>query len=245
MRIVGDLHLTGEVIINLLSNAVKFTPAGRHVRIFAPPETTSIIVVEDDGVGIAPALIPHLFSHEIKSMSHGTAGEKGSGLGLPYSMDIMRVHGGDITTEQKPSGGTMIFLNFPRTIRSVMVVDDQEVYRRIARKMLSRFAGITVVEANDGRDALEQMGGHLPDLVISDIQMPNMDGMELLAALRERPHCKNVPVLFMSAYLAAEEGLDAAKRAQAETLGVGGFIAKPLIEEDFLACVKKLLPGAE
>lgn len=245
MRIVGDLHLIGEVIANLLSNAVKFTSAGGHVRLFAPSEIAAVIAVEDDGMGIAPALIPRLFTHAIKSMSHGTAGEKGSGLGLPYSMDIMRVHGGNITVEQKPSGGTIIFLSFPRTVRTVMVVDDQEIYRRIVRQMLSRFTSITIVEANDGRDALEQMGGHLPELVISDIQMPNMDGMELLASLREKTNGQHIPVLLMSAHFSSEGEFDAAKREKAEKLGVANFIAKPLIEADVLALVRKLLLVSE
>ncbi len=245
MRIVGDLHLVGEVIANILSNAVKFTPQGGHVRVFAPPERTAVIAIEDDGVGIDAAMMPRLFTHELKTTSLGTAGEKGSGLGLPYCLDIMRVHGGNIAMEQKTSGGTVFTLGFPWPKRTVMIVDDQEVYRRIVRHILARFNGISVVEAVDGGDALKQMGGTPPDLIITDLQMPNMNGMELLAALREIANCRNVPVVLMSAHLSSEDGFDAASREKAESMGVAGFIPKPVIESDFIASIRKILPVPE
>ncbi len=245
MRIVGDYHLIGEVIANVISNAVKFTPVGGHVRIFAPAGSGRVIAVDDNGVGIAPELIPRLFAHEIKAMSCGTAGEKGSGLGLPYCMDIMRVHGGNISMEQKASGGTVFFISFPRLAYTVMVVDDQETYRGIVRKMLSRFRSVTVIEALDGRDALEQMKGHCPDLIITGTQMPNMTGMDMLASLRNKTGYQNVPVLLMNSPLASGQGLDAENRAKAEELEVAGFIAKPIVEGDFIALVGKLLPLSE
>ncbi|MBI3793688.1 MAG: ATP-binding protein [Nitrospinae bacterium] len=96
--------------MNILSNAIKFTKRGGVVTIFQSGPKT--VAVSDTGVGVSEALLPNLFRHDVKTTGFGAEGEAGTGLGLPYCMDVMRAHGGGIRVGTGP-GGTVFFLDFP------------------------------------------------------------------------------------------------------------------------------------
>ncbi|MDH5637150.1 MAG: sensor histidine kinase [Nitrospinota bacterium] len=109
----ADYHLYGEVIQNLLSNAVKFCRPGDSVTIYRPEDQPGALAIRDTGVGIPPDTISHLFDHSQKTTSQGTAGERGSGLGLPYCHDIMEAHGGYIRVESEPGSGSVFTITAP------------------------------------------------------------------------------------------------------------------------------------
>lgn len=109
-ELTGDADLLGEVILNLLANAIKFTRQGGRVTLFSP--APHIIAIRDTGTGIHEAILPDIFKYEIMTSTRGTAGERGTGLGLPYCQDIMHLHGGLLRVETSPAGSTF-FMEFP------------------------------------------------------------------------------------------------------------------------------------
>jgi len=115
----------------------------------------------------------------------------------------------------------------------VLTVDDSASARQLVRFTLEE-AGYTVLEANDGRDALARVPSQL-NLVVTDLNMPNMDGIELIRALRARADCKGVPILMLTT-----ESQDT-KKQEGRAAGATGWIVKPFQPERLVAVVKKLI----
>lgn len=113
--VYADPALFGEVLNNLISNAIKFCAEGDTVQIAIPEGRPNVISISDNGPGVSDELLPHLFRHEIRTSTVGTAGERGTGLGLPYSHDIMAAHGGDLTVEKREGGGVAFHAILPET----------------------------------------------------------------------------------------------------------------------------------
>lgn len=119
----------------------------------------------------------------------------------------------------------------------VLLVDDDALVRTIARAILQR-AGMAVAEATDGREALTLLKGGAPvSLVLLDLEMPGMNGMETLRAIRSSPRLATTPVLMLSA------SEDAAERQAAIEAGAHGFIGKPIAPDRLLGAVRGMLPG--
>lgn len=114
VRFHTDQRLMRIVLRNLLSNALKFTPAGGSVEVFSPEGDSPAIGVRDTGVGMEPDKLPWIFSHESKTSTTGTAGEKGKGLGLPFCNDIVMFLGGRISVESTPGKGSVFTVNLPK-----------------------------------------------------------------------------------------------------------------------------------
>ena len=111
MIIAADRGMLGKVIYNLLSNAIKFSESGDKVTILSPG--TGVIAIQDTGVGMDREFAEKLFIHDIRTTKTGTAGEKGTGHGLPYCHDIMKAHGGDVRVETTKGKGSIFYLELP------------------------------------------------------------------------------------------------------------------------------------
>jgi PAS domain S-box-containing protein len=233
MRLYADQSLFDEVLLNLLSNAIKFCSSGDKITIFIPPGLKSAIAVRDNGKGINEAAIPSLFKHEVKTTTSGTAGEMGTGLGLPYSYDIMRAHGGDITVESAPGKGAVFTARLPYVKPVALVVDDERTVRMLARIQLEKI-GIDVVEAVDGATALSAIKERRPHIVITDINMPGMDGFELLGRLKQDIPTREIPVIVITA-------MEAETRENAFRHGADDFVRKPIEAEDFIPRVRRFV----
>ena len=112
--IYADESLVNSVLGNLVSNAIKFTNNGDHIVIYSPKNMPNSIAVKDTGIGIDPEIIDDLFKHETKTTEAGTAGEFGTGLGLPFCHDIMAAHGGSLTVESAKGEGSVFIATFAR-----------------------------------------------------------------------------------------------------------------------------------
>ncbi len=119
----------------------------------------------------------------------------------------------------------------------VLVVDDSLTVRRLSQRLLER-AGYRVVTAKDGQDALEKLEELTPDAVLSDIEMPRMDGFELLRHLRARPQTKDTPVIMITSRIAEKH------RVHAFSLGANAYLGKPYSEEELLQQLRTLIPTA-
>lgn len=241
-RILADRALYGQVIGNILSNAIKFSRPGGVIRIYAAAAGEAFAVaIEDRGVGIPPEIMPDIFRHEVKTSTVGTAGERGTGLGLPFCMDIMKAHGGTIEADSRPGEGSTFIIRLPLTGRTALVVDDLEAHRAIFKRALAKVGDVTVAEAENGRDALEELRRSAPNLIITDIEMPEMNGIALLSAVRGDPRFRDIPVVVVTSNRGA--GREAVQKLREELLAIGAsdFLEKPVIEEEFIRCVRRFL----
>ncbi|MDH4184471.1 MAG: PAS domain-containing sensor histidine kinase [Nitrospinota bacterium] len=113
MFVEADRALLAEVVNNLLSNAVKFCSAGQRITLLSPEDKPGALAVRDNGTGMDDYTRNNIFKHEVKTTTVGTAGEKGTGLGLPYCHDIMKAHGGSLTVESEKGKGTTFYITLP------------------------------------------------------------------------------------------------------------------------------------
>ena len=113
MQLYADSALLGEVIQNLASNAIKFCHRGDRVTFYQPDDRECTLAVADTGVGMSQEKIGKLFRVEEKTSTPGTAGEQGTGFGLPFSHDIIVAHGGDLFVESVEGEGSIFFVQLP------------------------------------------------------------------------------------------------------------------------------------
>jgi PAS domain S-box-containing protein len=233
-RIHADYNLMYEVITNLMTNAIKFTRAGDTITIFSPADNPGAIAVKDTGVGIPPHIIPNLFHHEVKTTTTGTAGEQGTGLGLPFCKDIMDAHGGSLTVESEKGKGSVFCAVLPIRTPVALIVDDDALHREVLSWHI-KGAGYRVVEAASGLEALDIIRLSRPDVVITDITMPEMDGIELLIRLKEASGGKPPPAIAVTA------SHDKLVLERAFYAGASDIVSKPVDENEFIPRVNRLL----
>lgn len=213
-RFVGDLGRIRQVLTNLLGNAVKFTPEGhvlvRVVGVDQNREAASFhVTIEDTGIGILDEKVDHIFGEFNQVDDERNREFEGTGLGLSITRKLIELMNGEIwvTSEQGDGScfGFRLTLPFaegaqtepcplPEGISNVLVVDDHELNRQILERQFSTM-GATVTCARDGLEAQEVSSPDI-DLVITDHNMPNCDGLELAQALRNKGIDK--PILLLS-----------------------------------------------
>ncbi|HUO85727.1 MAG TPA: PAS domain S-box protein [Thermoanaerobaculia bacterium] len=231
-----------QVIWNLLSNAVKFTPSKGSVHVSAERQASSVeISVRDTGEGIDPDFLPHLFepfrqAEDPQTRMHGglglglsivrsiaeahggtvTARSEGSGKGATFTVTLP-VHGaGAVTGESKGLGGTHLSQDRLRGLEIVLVEDDGG-----SRKMFTtvlRAAGAEVVAHDSALAALDAIDRKPPDLVITDIAMPEIDGYTFVRSLRARSYGPNLRIVALTAFPAGKE----------ERNGFDAYLLKPI-----------------
>ncbi len=234
-RLYADPALFGVVIQNLVSNSIKFCRPGDRISIFSPKERETTIAVKDTGSGIASSLLPNLFKHEIKTTTLGTADERGTGLGLPYSYDILAAHGGDLALETEVGKGSVFYASLPSVKPRILVVDDDKTTRRFIVSMLKKIEVDTVV-AENGADAFDMISDGGLHLVICDIIMPQMDGLELLKKVRRGGHpASDIP------FITITSDSSMTTRELVFLAGANDYIQKPFAEQDIIPRVKRFV----
>lgn len=233
MRLYADQSLFDEVLLNLLSNAIKFCSRGDKITVFTPPGLKSAIAVRDTGKGVNEKQMPNLFRHEVTTSTPGTAGELGTGLGLPYSYDIMKAHGGDITVESAPGKGSVFCAMLPYVRPIALVVDDDPMALLVVRSHLEKIH-IEVMEAASGEQALSAMKDRRPHIIITDIVMSGMDGFALLDRLKQDSATSGIPVIAMTSF-------NGDTREKAFRHGADDFVSKPIEVGDFIPRVRRFV----
>ena len=204
LMVAGDRPRLVQVVTNLLSNAVKFTPRGGLIGVTVTRGGRNVILrVSDTGRGIAPDLVPHLFQRYSRATGPGPG--SGSGLGLMIVREIVEAHGGTVSVESELGRGTTFTVRLPQRAPSagkqILVVDD-DVDMRESLQFLFESQGYTVDTAQNGLEALERLqAGQVPDVMVLDLSMPVMTGVELLARLGDDARWARLPVCVMSADL--------------------------------------------
>ena len=247
-----------QVLINLLSNAIKFTDHGsvtlRVERVVLTDEAVQLrFVVADTGVGISPSDISKLFQ-AFEQVGEQNRKAEGTGLGLVISQQIVQLMGGQIQVESQPNvGSDFLFevtaeiaanwsqqqtaavariVGYEGTPRQILVVDDRWENRAILRDLLEPL-GFVIDEAEQGQAGLEKIKLNFPDLVITDLTMPVMDGFTFLQHIRQQYH--SLKVIVSSASVAQVD--------QQLSLEAGGddFLAKPVQTRDLFRLLENYL----
>ncbi len=263
-RLSFDPVRVRQCAVNLLNNAVKFTengaitaavrcePAGKGQRV--------VMTVTDSGIGMDDETVARLFAPFVQADASITRRFAGTGLGLSIVRRLARLMGGDVSVESAPAEGSTFTLTFlvdaapaeagdaqedapqdDTSIRQrrVLLVDDNPVNRQVAAIFLKELE-CDVVEAREGSEALERLAAGRFDLVLLDLHMPGMDGMETIARIRRaRAAWSDVPVAALTADAMGGE------REECLRAGMDSYIPKPFEPAAFHAGMSEALARTE
>jgi len=242
LGVQADEKRLRQVLINLLGNAVKFTSTGGVTLKIGYHEEKIRFQVEDTGAGIAPADIDKIFQ-PFQQVGEEKYKAEGTGLGLPITKKLVEMMGGELHVESTLGQGSIFWLalellevpNFvdaqqvPKSTiigieggisYQILVVDDKWENRSVMNNLLTPL-GFKIVEASHGQAGLEKAHEMGPDLIITDLVMPVMDGFEMVRQLRQIPKFENIPII------AASASVFEYHQQQSRMAGCNDFIAKP------------------
>ncbi len=237
-----DEGLILQVFNNLISNAIKFTNKKGSITISANVniEKRQIeFTVSDSGVGIKKEDLQKLFKVDSKFTTSGTAGEKGSGLGLSLVHEIVHKHGGEIWVDSELGKGTQFTFSIPIASTNLLLVDDAKTDRLLYAKLIkSIIPNYTIIEAENGKQALEIIKHSSPALVITDHKMPTMSGYDLVKQLNITDLKYRPPVIILSS------DINPTVESEYKELGVEYIFQKPVTLSAFKNAIEKSLRKA-
>ena len=263
--LIGDQRRLKQILVNLLSNAVKFTPENGKVtlRVFADTQNNGFnFSVEDTGIGISAEDLKRLFTPFTQVDTSLTRQNEGTGLGLALVQKLAELHGGGVTVKSEVGRGSMFTLCIPgihttgfdaknadqnmdenivETTQSktthkgkILLAEDIESNIEIFRDYLV-FQGYELFYAMNGQEALDQAKQVLPDLILMDIQMPVMDGLEAIRRLRTDPRFATVPIIALTALAMAGD------RERCLEAGATEYVSKPVNLKKLTKMIQVLL----
>jgi PAS domain S-box-containing protein len=259
--VAGDLSRLQQIIWNLLSNAVKFTEPGGQVVVDLETVGPDVeLIVRDSGQGISADFLPHVFDRFRQADSSTTRRHGGLGLGLAIVRHLTELHGGTVTAESEGEGkGATFRVRLPSIAADVagsfepqkqqrdggpnpasllrglkvLVVEDEIDARELLVEMLSRCKAV-VKSAGSAQEALKLVTEWLPDVLVSDISMPEVDGYTFIQRVREMTSNGGIPAIAVTAHARdkdQEHALDA---------GFHGYLTKPIELYDLAICIARV-----
>ena len=252
----GDSARLQQVVWNLLSNAVKFTPADGLVTLRVSVSGDFVEVrVKDTGVGIPADFLPHVFDRFRQADGSSTRRRGGLGLGLSIVHHVVEAHGGTVTADSDgPNQGSTFTVRIPmvraRSYRTlpppsassvslkgmkILVVDDEDDTREFVRSLLEQ-NGASVIVAASAAEAIAAVQRDQPDLLLSDLGMPDEDGFSLIRRVRALPSDRGgrIPGVALTAYARSED------RTRAMLAGFQNHVPKPVVPTELLAVLASL-----
>ena len=253
-RIVGDPLRIRQILFNLLGNAIKFTERGSvKLRLNGRPSDPGRIELQmdvvDTGPGIPRDKLDLIFENFTQADGSITRKYGGTGLGLAITRRLTEMQGGRIWVESELGRGAAFHVVLEagqleeqpvelRLVFSILLVEDNVINQKVVTATL-RKKGYEVSVANNGSEALEALARSQFDLVLMDLQMPVLDGLETTRRIRLIPRFASLPVVALTAHTAAAE------RQHALEAGVDGYLTKPLPPAELLAAVEKYVARAQ
>ncbi len=239
VTIYADNSLMMQVFNNLISNAIKFTNPGGEIVITAKPSVKTRFYefsVKDNGVGIKPENLSSLFRIDAKYSSEGTAGERGTGLGLSLVNEIIEKHGGIIWVESEYEHGSEFKFTLPIASANILLVDDSKTDRLLYSKIVKNITPDYNIEiASNGQEALEKIKNSPPALIITDHLMPEMNGYELTLEIKKLDIKGKPQVIVLSG------DIDRSTIADYNNIGIEYVFHKPVNLSEFKNAVEKSL----
>ncbi len=256
--LIGDPHRLNQVLLNLMSNAVKFTEKGSVDLLFKLVENkqkTQVIQVDvtDTGIGMDDTFTERLFdkfSQEYESVARNYGG---TGLGMSICRDLIELMGGQISVVSKKGFGTTIsftievakgnFTDLPKKKlfhadpgflagKKILIADDNETNRLVASIFVNNYGGETI-QATNGQQAIDEFTLQNPDIILMDIQMPEVNGFEATGIIRKIS--AHIPIIALTA--SAIKG----ENEKCIAAGMSDYVSKPFAEEDLLRTIAKWL----
>lgn len=240
----GDPQRLQQVISNLLNNALKFTPEDGSIQLTVERAADGVrLTVQDTGIGIAVELLPRVFDRFQQGDGSTTRSHGGLGLGLAIVKYLVEQHGGQIAVESDGTGcGARFTVTLPALVDAlsvvaapqsvaldpsllagvrVLVVDDEADARATLRAIFEEFGAEPTV-VSSARDALDAIARHVPDVVVSDVAMPNESGYALMRQIRLTLDSGRLPAAALSAYV------DGDSKTHALEAGFQTYLSKPV-----------------
>lgn len=243
--IYSDEAKVSQILRNFISNALKFTEHG-DVRVWAELENDRVrISVRDTGIGIAPEHLGRIFEEYSQIDSPLQRRTRGTGLGLPLCKKLAELLGGSVEVESELGRGSVFSVVLPRRYDAaepgaktavthvpdqtqslrVLLIEDSEIDRYLVKQLLKAGGDYKVLEAHDGQVGLDMAMREIPDVIILDLNLPRIDGLRVLAEVRNSPLTADIPVIIVSARnLSEDEMLELRARTTA-------FFAKDALSE--------------
>ena len=258
-RIVrGDPTRLRQVLMNLIGNAIKFTEQGEVVVSVSAAATNGSVglrfAVRDTGIGIASEHIGTVFKEFTQADSTMTRRYGGTGLGLAISQRLVRLMGGAITVRSELGRGSEFSFTISLPVetapasrstglaalggRRMLIVDDNQTNRRILREMLAA-EGVNVDEASSAAEGLDALRRIRYDLAILDVQMPDMDGFQLVTAVRGEKKIARTRLLMLTSAGQRGDG------ERCRELGIRAYLTKPLSRADLLEALGTVLEAPD
>jgi PAS domain S-box-containing protein len=261
--IAGDPGRVQQIIWNLMSNALKFTPPGGQVHVsLRRVGSRAEIAVRDTGAGIRPDVLPHIFDRFHQADRSITRRFGGLGLGLSIVKSLVEHHGGTVHAESdgEGTGATFTVVLPTSTVQpapyasppaptsageagevpslqglAVLVVEDEADTRDFVTRLLEAH-GAKVTAVTSAAEAIDALAASPPDMLVSDIGLPNVDGYDLMKRIRANEHADNdrLPAIALTAYARAED------RTRALMAGYQAHVAKPVEPLELVATLARL-----
>ena len=261
--LMGDALRLRQALVNVLSNAIKYNHRGGRVLIACEArEGRLLLQISDTGRGMDAAQQAHLFE-PFNRLGREREGIDGTGIGLVLTKHLLGLMGAAITLRSAPGEGTTVGLDLalveaapeaptasaPPALPDepaaqvapwarVLYVEDSPVNQILVREMLAGWPGLELLLASDGAEGLRRAAAERPDLILLDMRLPDMDGLQLMHALRADPGLAAIPVIALSANAMPEDV------AQALAAGAREYWTKPLRLQQFLADMRRVLRPA-
>jgi CheY-like chemotaxis protein/anti-sigma regulatory factor (Ser/Thr protein kinase) len=243
-----------QILNNLLSNALKFTDTGSITLSVAVHGERLALTVSDTGPGMGPDQLGRLFTAYGQASDSIARTHGGTGLGLQISRELARLMGGDITVASAPGEGAAFTIDLPLRRAEpvvvlaeasgaseglrVLIADDHEINRRAFSLILEPVCAVVAL-AEDGRQALDILAHEPFDLVLMDLNMPRLNGMQATRALRALPGPNQiVPVIALSASVSPTE------QQACLAAGMNAFVMKPVEAQELFRAIEAVLTTA-
>ncbi|TWI66157.1 signal transduction histidine kinase [Pseudoduganella lurida] len=254
-NVQADRTRLKQILLNLLSNAIKYNREGGAVVIdcSVPAPGLQRVTVQDTGMGLKPEQVRMLFQ-PFNRLGQEAGAEEGSGIGLVVTKRLVELMGGTIGVSSSPGVGSMFWIELastepvpaprapaalppaagsaaPRDSITLLYVEDNPANLKLVQEIIRYRPGLRLLSAPDGQLGLEMARAHLPDLILLDINLPGMNGFEVLRQLRAEPATAHIPVIALTANAMprdVERGIAA---------GFFRYLIKPINIDEFTAAV--------
>lgn len=252
-----------QVLSNLIGNALKFTPEAGSIRVNAQYDTQEkqlTVTVSDTGMGIDSALLPHIFDRFYQIPDASIHQTKGTGIGLSLAKELVTSMGGTLNVTSNLGEGSEFTLHLPVTQNAdfaptiyvdnwtqmppqievqqaelpllLLVEDNLDLVQYLSMMLHGHYR---VLVAHNGSEGLSEAFEHLPDIVVSDVMMPGMDGFEFCTQLKNDMRTSHIPVVMLTARVAVSDKIQGLKR------GADAWLTKPFNRAELFATLTAML----
>jgi len=261
----GDRDKIIQVLTNIITNAIKFTPPKGNITVsITTNEKTATLAIKDTGTGIEKEKIPKVFDRfsQLEDINHHSCG---TGLGMTISKSIVEHHNGTIWIESELGQGTTVFITLPLAEKppkpfadtgsdvmqdiekteksghnpemkkiSILIVDDEISYRLAIADCVQN-AGFEPLEAADGNEALRIVKKHTPALIVLDVMMSSLSGLDVCREIRKDPDTRDIKIIMLSA-----RGQEREREAGLKA-GADRYMTKPFDYKELIRAIEELL----